>query len=155
MKKILFFLLAILLGCKSIETTTNNTNVSGIEIVYKGSNEFVEFTLKNLSDKEIKLVKRNTLDIEMLEGESWRKIKILPCPCDAPCREINNEIVINPNDDYEVSWNMLESWCGKRKENEFVRETIYQKVEKGKYRIQFVLKKDKEILTVEKEFNIN
>lgn len=156
MKKIQFLLLIVLFSCSSLNKTTDEVSDKNITISYKQSINNIDFKVQNLNKQNIYYVKKNTLDIERHEDGNWLRVKILPCPCDAPCRELNNEIVIKPNEIIDIKWNMIESWCGKSNGTDFVRETITKKVDKGRYRIKFTLKhEDGSIFQLIKEFNIN
>lgn len=154
MKKIVFVFLVLVLGCKTTEISKNEDNLEGINFTYNQNNEVIEFSLKNLNNEAVNLVKKNTLNIEKLQNGEWVRVKILPCPCDAPCREINDEIIIKPNESYLIKWNMIESWCSKERK-EFIRETISQKAGKGKYRLKIQLIEGNNNKTIIKVFDIN
>jgi hypothetical protein len=160
MRNALIVILIFLSSCSaqknSIKETENVTENNIVDIAYQSEVDYISFTIKNENNFPISYVKTNTLNIEHRVGDNWKHIRILPCVCDAPCREINDEITIEPNKSIIIKWNMIESWCGKRESNEFVRKTISQKVEQGKYKFNLYIKdKDGNTKQVNKEFIIN
>ncbi|PKP35143.1 MAG: hypothetical protein CVU00_03580, partial [Bacteroidetes bacterium HGW-Bacteroidetes-17] len=81
--------------------------------------------------------------IEKLESGNWRKLKILDCPCDAPCQASIDKFELHPGGKIELSWNQMESWCGP-KVDEHIRKSIYKRVEKGQYRVRINYKTEGE-----------
>jgi len=159
MRNYLIVILIFICSCSaqknSLKKIENVTEDNIVDISYQKEANGISFTIKNLNNSEISYVKRNKLEIDRLLNGEWIRVKILPCPCDAPCKEINQDILIKPNKSLNIDWNMTESWCGK-KENEFVRETITKKVENGEYRISIMLKDvDGIFKQISKEFIIN
>ena len=140
MKKIQFLFLILLFSCSSLNKSSEEIKEGPIEFTYEQNDENILFNVKNINKQLVYYVKKNVLDIEKyIEGE-WVRVKILPCPCDAPCREINQEIEIKPNEVLDIKWDMIESWCGKSNGIDFVRETIINKVDKGRYKVKFTFK---------------
>ncbi len=103
--------------------------------------EYVNFRLINNSSKPIKIQMAEKLYIEKFTKGNWIKLRILPCPCDAPCARLEEQIEIPVMEKYLLSWNKNESWCGNRNEKG-IRETLTKKVEPGRYRIRIIQKNE-------------
>lgn len=159
MNKIYLLFVILIIGCNSIKVTEKSDAVninSKLEIESYEDQEKVYFEIKNLNNSSIYYVKRNKLEIDRFTDGKWTALRILPCPCDAPCNEINKEIEIKPNEYITIKWSMFETWCGERVANEFVRETLSEKVGKGKYRLRLAIKFEQQRTEyLKKEFYIN
>ena len=146
MKKFYLLYFVFLIGCNSVNISNQKESIhelDNIEITDNQDSHKVLFNIKNLNNSAVFYVKRNKLEIDKLVGGEWIRVKILPCPCGAPCREINEDIAIEPHKSISIKWSMIESWCGERTENKFVRETISQRVNQGKYRLNIIIKDKK------------
>ena len=159
MKKILLLFSVLVVACSTgkqlqkdnVKTTTNNEIVE-INVVNKGKK--IEFLIKNSNDSSIYIVSTGKLHIERKNNTEWQKLKILPCPCDAPCHQNKEDIEIFSGKEYQILWNMEESWCGTERVN-MVRNTVRKTVEKGTYRIRISFKtKDNKPEIFYKEFVI-
>lgn len=157
MKKILPLIFMVIISCKTKQEITDikvvTANNEFLEIAVE-QNDNISFTLKNISEEPIYIYQLGKLDIEKYEESSWQKLKILPCPCDAPCNAGREMEQLLAGETFVLIWNKQESWCGDKREGP-VRETIKQKVGKGKYRIAVNFSTDKTIKkTCYKEFEI-
>ena len=112
----------------------------------------MEFVVKNERAETIYFISSGKLDIEKKIKGEWVQLRILPCPCDAPCRNSEQVIGVKSNETYVFDWNMMESWCGKENIAPMVRKTETQKVD---YRIKFIVKRGNQINDIKREFNIN
>ena len=138
------------ISCKTKDLTIySNPDIINVLIAQKG--DVFEFTVKNKSSEIIYFMSSKSLDIEKLVNGKWVQLRILPCPCDAPCRNSEQEIILKNKGSYSFFWNMKESWCGDKKISRMVRETITQKIDKGKYRINLKVKQSNGIIQIIKE----
>lgn len=158
MKKSLIFFSILFVACttnsklQKEDLSSKSNDTIQINVVNKNNN--IEFLIKNLNETPIYFVNTGKLRIERKNNTEWEKLRILPCPCDAPCRQNTQEIEITKGNDFGISWNMKESWCGTERVNS-VRNTIKQTVEKGTYRIRITYKtKDNKSKIIYKEFAI-
>ena len=157
MKKIIPVILLIIISCKSkqevVEVNDNTNNTEFVDISVE-KNKNIQFTIKNISSEVISIFGLGKLNIEKYEDNSWKKLRILPCPCDAPCHAGNEMEQLLTGEIFIVVWNMEESWCGEKNELG-IKKTVKQKVEEGIYRIRILYgtnNKSKNILY--KEFEI-
>ena len=158
MKKILLLFSVLIVACntgkqlqKDNVITTSNEIVD-INVVNNGKQ--IEFLIKNLNETPIYLVNTSNLNIERKNNNEWERLRILPCPCDAPCHQNKENIEITTGKEYKILWDMEESWCGTERVNR-VRNTVRQTVEKGIYRIRITYKtKDNKPEIIYKEFVI-
>jgi len=154
----IFILVALYVySCKSINKTASSENKQNIENlkIEVEIGEQVNFRITNLSNEKIKLYQPFELKIEKFEDNSWKQLKILPCPCDAPCNASEESIEIIPKGSFNLTWNKKESWCGKQR-IEGIRNTEYVQAENGKYRIKLqILKPDNSIRYQYKKFELN
>lgn len=145
MKKILPLIFIVIISCKSKQEITDvkvvNANNETLEIAVE-QNDNISFTLTNLSEEPIYIYQLRKLNIEKYEESSWQQLKILPCPCDAPCHPGKEMEQLLPGETFVLVWNKQESWCGERREG-LVRETIRREVETGKYRVVVNFSADK------------
>jgi len=118
--------------------------------------ETVRIEIMNISDMPLTLFNPTETYIEILEGTQWRRLKILNCPCDAPCNAPPEEIDLLPLKSIQLKWDQEERWCGKKMEQTNIRQTLMKEAIAGLYRIRihFKLKQDHEQKRVYKEFSI-
>lgn len=158
MKKILLLFSVLIVACntgkqlqKNNVITTSN-EIIDINIVNNGKQ--IEFLIKNLNEIPIYLVNTSNINIERKNNNEWERLRILLCPCDAPCHQNKENIEIATGKEYKILWDMEESWCGTERVNR-VRNTVRQTVEKGIYRIRITYKtKDNKSEIIYKEFVI-
>lgn len=147
-KSLINILIVILLiACHPIKRTTEISS-SYLNIVINDNKpiiagKLISFIIKNKYSKGIVVYYPEKLFIEKLEDGDWRKIKILECPCDAPCLASIDKVELHPGGKIELSWDQMESWCGP-KVDEHIRKSIYQRVEKGQYRVRINYKTEGE-----------
>ncbi len=158
MKKILPFIFILLISCKPkqeiAETISPVPECEFIEITIE-HNDNIQFILKNTAEQPIFIYQLGRLNIEKYDQDTWKKLRILPCPCDAPCHAGREMEQLSAGETFILLWNREESWCGEKKEGN-VRETIKQQVENGKYRIVVDFTADNETRkSFYKEFLIN
>jgi hypothetical protein len=156
MKKIFPLIFIVIFSCKSKQEITDvkvTSDNETLEISIE-QNDNISFTLKNISEGPIYIYDLGKLNIEKYEESSWQKLKILPCPCDAPCHPGREMEQLLAGETFILLWNKQESWCGEKKQG-LVRETIKQGVDVGKYRILVNFSTDKTIKKAcYKEFEI-
>lgn len=161
MKKLILFLtLLSIFGCvsnkKSKSKVVENTNVDKITVTTNISfpDSTIQFYIANNTNQTILLYNAMQLDIEMNNNGTWEKLRILPCPCGAPCARPAEFTEIATGNQFLLSWNMEESWCGKKNEKG-IAETIKSKVKPNLYRIMILYSENqKEKIVFYKEFNL-
>lgn len=124
------------------------------DIVVEVAENGVTFSVKNGLDEPINLLNPRKLNIYKYEDNNWRSLKILICPCDAPCNAPEAKKLLSVNESYSFSWNKKESWCGNRTPHG-IRETNESEVIAGLYKIILTLEKNDETIEISKEFEIN
>lgn len=137
MKNTAIILIFLLAGCTSKQhvaiTQTSENKSTLIEInITQGEN--LSFAIKNISDESVKIYQPEKLRIEKFIDSSWVKLRILPCPCGAPCARPPEFINIPSGQSHFYSWDKNESWCGDKNESG-IPETKRMIAESGKYRI--------------------
>ena len=158
MKKIITIILVLSVACSTKQqiskTQVSDKKPSIIEIsVIEG--ESISFTIKNTTTESVYIYQPRRLHIEKFNNSSWENLRILPCPCDAPCNAPTEKEELTAGESFNLSWNKEESWCGKERINN-VRNTVQQLVEKGTYRIVInIIIDNKKKLTIYQEFTIN
>ena len=138
------FFLILFSGCKSSqEISEQKDQQSGRDLldIVVDNNEIISFQLINNSSRTIKIQMPEKLYIEKFNNGNWNKLRILPCPCDAPCARMEEQIEIPATEKHVLSWDKNESWCGSRNEKG-IRETLIKKVESGRYRIRINFKNE-------------
>ena len=158
MKKILIIILVLSAACSTkqqvskSEVSDNNPSIIEISLI-EGEN--ISFIIKNTTMESVYIYQPEKLHIEKFNNNSWEKLRILPCPCDAPCNAPTEKEELAAGESFNLSWNKEESWCGKERINN-VRNTVRQSVEKGNYRIRInILTDNRKINPIYKEFTIN
>ena len=163
MKKTLFYMTLLILSfssCKS-KDIKNNDNLSKndqIQIEIKANyslGENISIKITNISQNKIILYNPTKKNIQKKVDGIWKNLRILPCPCDAPCKAPPEKIDFPSNQDINLRWNQKESYCGKKIADAKIRETIYKNVDKGIYRYTVVYQTNNQKKTIYKEFKIN
>ena len=152
------FLLLVLVACNLTRHASNSIE-SSIQVEVNNNKiiqaqDPIQFEIRNISSEIVTLIHPEKISIEKSEGESWTKLKILDCPCDAPCQPKPEKELLNPGKSIILNWNQKESWCGSRSANT-IRETIYKEVGSGSYRLLIRMMKDGKESTFYKNFNIS
>lgn len=123
--------------CKSYEKNTLNQKQSDIETEINISENQIRFQIKNISNDTIILYNPQKLNIQQFVNNEWESIRILICPCGAPCAKPSESIILIKDQIHSLKWDKQESWCGKR--NEFgIPETLKILSNSGKYRITII-----------------
>lgn len=152
------FLLGFLIACTSARITNPSGDHNLIIEINNGNKikkaEIIVFKIRNISAADMFILKPTIAYIEKLQEGIWKKIRILYCPCDAPCQAPIEKEILSSQNQIELSWDQQESWCDS-KTGAQIRNSIYKAVEKGRYRIRIVYEiKKREYITVYKEFRI-
>jgi len=136
---LLFFILLFLTHCKSVDKivdTENNVNHEILQILYPDTLFLAEnfhASIVNISTDTIIIYLPDLKQFEKAEGQSWRKVKIVQCPCGANCEPSPKTKKLNPGEKHFIDWNVQESWCGNLLKNG-IPETIEIKAKPGNYR---------------------
>mgnify|MGYP007056065972 FL=1 len=156
-RRVLFPVLLLLLGCNAKKQVGNpnleaNENIA-IEITHISDSK-IQFNIVNETKNAVLLHNHYKLNIEKDVDGVWEKLRILNCPCGAPCAKPAEFIQIESGNNYFYEWNAEESWCGSVN-NMGVPDTITEKVKPGKYRIVIIYSTDqKNKRVIYKEFKI-
>lgn len=158
MKRFLFLILVVFFGCtpKQVLQTAepNNFDLLSIEVNFMPQNS-IEFAVVNQSDTTLKIFQYYKLQIEQKTDEGWVRLRILHCPCGAPCAKPSEFIKLLAGERYTKSWDMQESWCGESEVQKFIPETITTPVSAGLYRIAILYGfSERDSNLIYKEFNI-
>ena len=134
----------ILFACNSPKQLTTKIQKETIELIVpqevkKGTS--ISFEIKNNTSEGLIIHRPEIKNIQKLENGSWRKIRILYCPCGANCIPPPKTKLLKPNEKLEYTWNLLESWCDKKVKNK-IPKTIEQKSPVGLYRISITYSPD-------------
>lgn len=158
---ILFCCLLPVAGChsqkevvvaKQIATKSNTLELKGNSEIKQGST--VNFELINNSAVPITVFGPWQKRIEKFEDGSWRRVKIISCPCGADCNAPPRTLILNPTEKHSYDWNLREGWCGKVQGNG-IPQTIENISAIGLYRLSVDYSLDgTSRLTLTKEFNI-
>lgn len=145
MKNTIYFLLIFLFGCspkvnKQTSTPIQSLPIS-IELNYSDANS-IQFIVRNINNDVIYIHQHPKLSIERLKDGEWQPLRILPCPCGAPCAKPSEFIEFPTGAEYTYKWNKEESWCGEKGKAP-VPETISQSAGSGTYRIKIYFSFDK------------
>jgi hypothetical protein len=151
-----------LISCKSKEIiNSENIRVANNSFFtdYKKevvSEETFVFNITNNSDDTLTILSPSVAFIEKLDGEVWKRIRILYCPCGANCIAPPKEKMLSNGQNHEYKWNLKESWCGEEQENG-IPETIVKSPQCGIYRIKvdYILKGKKEQIVKQFELKLN
>lgn len=134
-----FLLSIVLFSCKIQQEATEKANqdpivISHINSISRGKPILI-FFIKNITNQELILLEPLVVRIEQKIDLEWRAIKILNCPCGAPCAPLIKEEVISQNESFKLSWNKKEEWCGEL--NDYGIPKSYSKLsEEGEYRLK-------------------
>ena len=157
MKNLLIILFFLIAGCtskqqvSSIQPREQEPTIFEISVV---ESEDILFTIKNISNEQVNIYQPRKLHIEKFNNGTWERLRILQCPCGAPCAKPPEKIKILNQEKYVRTWNKYESWCGEQ--NEFgIPKTLKAKALNGMYRLRVLYgigSKQKE--TIYKEFEL-
>ena len=107
-------ILPFLFACKSSQNGLSQDQANApiditINEVYKPGDVIV-FIVENNSDSSVYILDPSRLNIQRKIDSVWYDIRILPCPCGAPCRP-PRYVELEPRDHMDINWNQKESWC--------------------------------------------
>ncbi len=157
MKNLLIILTLLVVGCatkqqtSSIQISENKPSIIEISLI---EDEGISFTIKNTTTESVYIYRPQRLHIEKFNNGSWEKLRILPCPCGAPCAKPAEKFEIPIGEKYVLTWDKHESWCGDKNEAG-IPNTSRELAIKGKYRLRVLYSynnNQKEILY--KEFEL-
>ncbi|HCT30740.1 MAG TPA: hypothetical protein DIW31_08385 [Bacteroidales bacterium] len=152
--------LQLLTGCKNTKSIAsinqepekiNAFTIVGASEIKVGSVAY--FEVINNTNSPITIYSPWLKRIEKFENNSWRKVKIISCPCGADCNAPPKTLTLNPSEKHKYDWNLKEGWCGKQLQNG-IPETIENNSEIGLYRISIDYGTEKDKKTIIKEFKI-
>ena len=134
------FIISIFLffGCNSIRETRTSSTQPAIDVKVEISESAINFILKNTSQKNVFIYSPRKIKIQKFENNEWRSLKILYCPCDAPCNAPEEKVLISVGEFLSIPWNKKESWCGDRNHSG-MRVTEEYVVTTGLYRFNYSL----------------
>ena len=124
---------------KTADISESNPISLDINFIDAGS---IHFKVKNNKNSLAYLHQHPKLNIERLTDGVWQPIKILPCPCGAPCAKPSEFIEFPEGAEYTYKWNKEESWCGEMGKAP-VPETYSEPAGPGTYRIIIYFSFDK------------
>jgi len=159
MKNLVIILTILLAGCAVNKQNTrdlisdNDFDLIEVKVTDNGGN--ISFVIQNISKEQLYILQPEKLHIEKFDNGAWSKLRVLPCPCGAPCARPSEKLEIPVAKNYIKTWDKNESWCGE--ENEYgIEETLKKKVENGKYRIRIIYKcvEEKNSKVIYNEFQI-
>ncbi|PKP38143.1 MAG: hypothetical protein CVT98_05350 [Bacteroidetes bacterium HGW-Bacteroidetes-15] len=158
MKNIIYLSVFIIWGCSPKVTKQDSLPLQSmpisLEINFSEANA-IQFIVTNSSDDLVYIHHHPKLNIERLKDGEWQLLRILPCPCGAPCAQPAEYFDLPKGADFSFKWNMEESWCGEIV-NMPVPETIKQPVTSGNYRLKIYYSiNKKDVLEFYKEFTID
>jgi len=159
-KKINYFILSLLiLACapsKKRDSSVGCDPVSGIEIEIENfsNKESIQFIVRNKSNTQMFIHNYMQVNIERLVDDKWEKVRILTCPCGAPCARPAEFIEVAKDGNFTFTWDRVESWCGK-KNSYGIPETMKLSATAGRYRIMVLYSLNQNYTKVfYKEFNV-
>ncbi|MDF1550570.1 MAG: hypothetical protein P1P88_22300 [Bacteroidales bacterium] len=161
MKKFFFILCSVwFLGACSLtkpvasseKISDNNPELVVNKEVKQGST--ADFSFTNNTGEKIIIHGPAFKNIEKFENNVWRKVKIIYCPCGADCIPPPKTKMLLPGQKHDYSWNLMESWCDKRKKNKN-NATVETISLPGLYRIAIHYSLDSiNQIKIEREFSI-
>jgi len=146
-------------SCKTKEIVTSKKNEeidSSFNIEFKKELTFQDlfvFTISNNSVDTLTILNPAIAYIEKLENETWRRVRIIYCPCGANCIPPPKVKQLLKGQNHKYKWNLKESWCGEKQENG-IPETIEKDFQEGIYRIKIEYVFKRETKKIEKQFKI-
>lgn len=131
----------LLIACSLFSCSPKTTSVSNGPLVIThqetdaAGGKVIRFTITNNTEEGLTIVDPNTVSIQFKEGADWKNVRILSCPCGAPCARPPSELMLEPDKSNELTWNKKEEWCAGQTDrgipNSFSEDAV-----KGTYRIK-------------------
>ncbi|MCB8964284.1 MAG: hypothetical protein H6536_04495 [Bacteroidales bacterium] len=156
---LLLLLPIVFVACVSQRKYSANINLESnrnLQVVVDDSSDFakIRFATINTSVDSIFIHNHNQIHIEQFVDGQWVKLRILNCPCGAPCAKPAEFIAIAPQGRLTFTWDKKQSWCGAKKSHG-IPETLTQPVTLGRYRVLVVFSTDKRTIELYyKEFSL-
>lgn len=133
------------IGLLVFSSCTRETVISsytGIEVRdFKSSKSDVIFSLVNVSQEKIGIESTWRLYIEKELNGEWERVPHLPCPCGTPCKPPQQEF-LSSSEQVDISWDLISRSC--QSAGSQPMETIESRVEKGSYRMTFMINPTKD-----------
>jgi len=150
----IIFLFVLFAGCKTHEKSTTVKSDTDIKTIVVNSENQIHFQIQNISNDTIKIYSPQQITIQRFVNNNWENVRILNCPCGAPCAKPDEKKELYIGQMHTYLWDKYQSWCGKK--NEYgIPETIKEYSETGKYRIMIIYQiKQSEKQIVYKEFEL-
>jgi hypothetical protein len=132
----------LLLACAGTNPGSRNTgtvdlepNAYGVRALHKSQyklGEAVVIILENDSDTMAYLFQPNYITIQRLVDSNWVDLRVIPCPCGAPCAPPGYQ-ALEPYQIMDIQWDQRESWCDFTK-NDSLGQLIRNEVRPGNFR---------------------
>ena len=138
MKNAILILTLIIAGCttkKQVQETQNSNEIKDIIEVNILEDEIMSFIVSNNSKEPIYIYQPKNIYLERFDNGSWEHVRILYCPCGAPCAKPPENVEILMDGKHIWTWDKYESWCGEKNEVG-IPETIKKIAGNGKYRLR-------------------
>lgn len=140
----LFFVI-LFFSCKVQTETSSNLDLDPFEIRHESTisinKSILKFTIRNKTTENLILFEPSIVRIESFVKSNWKAVRVLDCPCGAPCVPPKKEVVISQNESFELSWNKKEEWCGEL--NDYGIPKSYSKLsDEGDYRLKIYYKRN-------------
>lgn len=145
------FFVILFFSCKVQTETSSNLDLDPFEISHESTismgKSIIKFTIRNKTNQNLILIEPSIVRIESLVNSNWKAIRILDCPCGAPCAPPKQQVILSPNESFKLKWNKKEEWCGKL--NDYGIPKTHSKLpDAGKYRLKIYYKtRDNKIKT--------
>lgn len=115
MKYAHLYLLLIACSLFSCSPKTTSVNNGPLVITHQeadaAAGKVIRFTIKNNTKEGLTIIDPNTVSIQLKDGTDWKNVRILSCPCGAPCARPPSEMTLQPDKSNELTWNKKEEWC--------------------------------------------
>ncbi len=140
MKQVFIILLVIFAySCKTQQNAMQTFKISdNIELTAKkvyNQGEKISISLKNASNDAVSILRPMEKFIYKKEGEQWKRVNIMYCPCDASCPPPPEKQALTKNSNLKIIWDQKEDSCSEERING-VRKTIEKQVDVGVYRVE-------------------
>ncbi|MCF6240783.1 MAG: hypothetical protein L3J74_05495 [Bacteroidales bacterium] len=140
MKQIFLIVLVIFAySCKTQQNAmqtvkiANNIELNAKKVYSQG--EKIIISLKNTTSEAVSILRPMEKFIYKKEGEQWKRVNVMYCPCDASCPPPPEKQELNQNSNLKIIWDQKEDSCSKERING-VRKTIEKQVDTGIYRLE-------------------
>ena len=128
-------------GCKTIkmsyiEAGDDNLRIKGKSIYF--TNDTLKLEIVNVSGDTLLINNPVEKQIEFFDTKSnkWTQLKILRCPCAAPCAPVPDMIRLFPSQKLNFTWDLHYNIC-EPPEQGYLPNTRTLTAQPGKYRVKF------------------